>query len=107
MAGSVPPSPRRAVVHIDRARCLGCGQCLGSCPKGLLVITGQYACLADADRCDGRGACLGHCSADALSLRPLPTDAGLPIGQGGRGCEAMGANAERGRFGKRNTDGIG
>ena len=96
MAASAPPSPGRAVVHIDRTRCLGCGQCLRSCPKGLLVVRGQYACLADAGRCDGRGSCLGHCSADALSLRPLPSDAGLPIGQGGCGREAVGAHAERG-----------
>ncbi len=61
----------RAVVHVDPARCLGCGQCLPSCPRGLLVIRGQQACLADAGRCDGRGVCLGHCSADALSLLPL------------------------------------
>ncbi|WP_300161036.1 4Fe-4S binding protein [Solidesulfovibrio sp.] len=70
MDGKAAAAPPRHVLHVDRQRCLGCGQCLGSCPRGLLAVREHSACLVDASRCDGRGACLGHCSADALSLRP-------------------------------------
>ncbi|MEA4857122.1 MAG: 4Fe-4S dicluster domain-containing protein [Solidesulfovibrio sp.] len=62
----------RPVVHIDHARCLGCGQCLTSCPHRALTISRGLVVLADESRCDGVGRCLGHCSADALSLRTRP-----------------------------------
>ena len=68
----------RPVVHIDHARCLGCGQCLTSCPQRALVIRRGLAALADESGCDGLGRCLGHCSADALSLRTRPAKPFLP-----------------------------
>ena len=58
----------RAVAHIDPLRCLGCGQCLSSCPRGILEIRSGVARLASQARCAGKGRCLGHCSADAISL---------------------------------------
>ncbi|EHJ47162.1 hypothetical protein DFW101_1152 [Solidesulfovibrio carbinoliphilus subsp. oakridgensis] len=65
-----PALAGRLVAGVDRQRCLGCGQCLPSCPNGLLAVRGGLAVLTDAARCDGRGRCLGHCSADALNLGP-------------------------------------
>ena len=62
----------RPIVRIDAARCLGCGQCLTSCPHGALIIRRGLAALADEALCDGLGRCLGHCSADALSLGTRP-----------------------------------
>jgi ferredoxin len=60
----------RLAVRVDPSRCLGCGQCLPSCPRGLLAVRGGLAVVTDAARCDGRGRCFGHCSADALTLGP-------------------------------------
>lgn len=73
----------RPVVSIDPARCLGCGQCLTSCPRRALTIRRGLAVLADESRCDGSGRCLGHCSADALSLRTRPAAPFVPA-TGGR-----------------------
>jgi heterodisulfide reductase subunit A-like polyferredoxin len=65
-----PASAGRLVARVDPQRCLGCGQCLPSCPRGLLAVRDGLAVVIETARCDGRGHCLGHCSADALNLGP-------------------------------------
>jgi Fe-S-cluster-containing hydrogenase component 2 len=58
---------RRKVVHIDEARCDGCGRCVPSCAEGAITISGGKARLADV-LCDGLGACLGDCPQGAISV---------------------------------------
>lgn len=65
-------SVARMVVVVDLTRCLGCGQCVRSCPQGALAMEGQAVALASPARCRGNGSCLGHCSADALSVAERP-----------------------------------
>lgn len=58
----------RAIINVNPELCLGCGQCLHSCPLNALVIEGNQVCLAHDTMCAGGGACLGHCCANALFL---------------------------------------
>lgn len=57
----------RKVLHIDEARCDGCGSCIPGCAEGALAIVDGKARLADV-LCDGLGACVGDCSRGALSV---------------------------------------
>lgn len=58
----------RAILHIDEAKCNGCGKCLPSCAEGALKIErGKVKIIADK-LCDGLGACLGACPHGALRI---------------------------------------
>jgi heterodisulfide reductase subunit A-like polyferredoxin len=71
MPGGQLVAVERKLLVVDLARCLGCGQCVQSCPQGALVVCGSTVQLRSLTRCRGLGSCLGHCSADALSVAML------------------------------------
>ncbi len=58
----------RKVVHIDEAKCDGCGQCVGTCAEGAIALIGGKARLVSDAYCDGLGACLGECPRDAITV---------------------------------------
>jgi Pyruvate/2-oxoacid:ferredoxin oxidoreductase delta subunit len=64
----------RKIVHIDEAKCNGCGECIPSCAEGALQILNGKARLAAEKYCDGLGACLGECPQDAISIEVRPAD---------------------------------
>jgi ferredoxin len=77
MRGEQAVAVERKLLVVDLDRCLGCGQCVLSCPQGALVVRGSAVRLGSLSRCRGLGSCLGHCSADALSVvvrRAAPFD---------------------------------
>jgi len=58
----------RKIVHIDEAKCDGCGVCVPSCAEGAIqIIAGKARLVADV-YCDGLGACLGECPQGAISV---------------------------------------
>jgi len=59
---------KRKIVHIDEARCNGCGDCIPNCPEGALKVIDGKARLVNDVFCDGLGACLGHCPQGAISI---------------------------------------
>lgn len=60
--------PKRTIIHIDEARCTGCGACIVSCAEGALAMVDGKARIVRDSFCDGLGACLGHCPEGALTL---------------------------------------
>jgi len=62
--GEYDIAPVIAFVHDDL--CNGCGECIGHCPFGALVLT-QTASVNEAV-CRGCGSCISSCPTDALDL---------------------------------------
>lgn len=58
----------RKIVHIDEAKCDGCGNCSIACAEGALRIIDGKARLISETYCDGLGACLGECPQDAITI---------------------------------------
>ena len=54
------------VNQVDEALCIGCGECVESCPFGALSL--QDVARVDRVRCVGCGVCTLACPQDALSL---------------------------------------
>ena len=59
-----------STLHLDRERCIGCGQCATVCPQRVFAMAGQKASLVDFNACIECGACATNCPVDAISLKP-------------------------------------
>ncbi len=66
---------QREIIHIDEAKCDGCGLCVPACAEGALRIVAGKARLVADRLCDGMGACLGHCPRGAIRIEPREADA--------------------------------
>lgn len=58
----------RNIVHIDEAKCNGCGQCVTACAEGAIKLINGKAKLVSDVYCDGLGACLGECPQGAITI---------------------------------------
>lgn len=58
----------RNIVHIDEAKCNGCGQCVTACAEGAIKLVNGKAKLVSDVYCDGLGACLGECPQGAITI---------------------------------------
>ena len=60
-------------VTLDRRACEACGQCVETCPNGVLRMIRmgphRHARIAAADACTGCLACVRGCEAGALARR--------------------------------------
>ena len=56
----------RKIIHIDEARCNGCGACARACHEGAIEMIGGKAVLTREDYCDGLGDCLPACPTGAI-----------------------------------------
>ena len=56
-------------IRIDRDKCVGCGDCVPSCPFGLLEIIGEKVHLKDG--CTFCGACQEACSYQAITVEVI------------------------------------
>ena len=59
---------KRRIIHIDEARCNGCGACAEACHEGAIKIIDGVAKLTREDYCDGLGDCLPGCPAGAITF---------------------------------------
>ena len=58
----------RKIIHIDEAKCNGCGLCVEACNEGAIALIDGKARLVREDYCDGLGNCLPACPEDAISF---------------------------------------
>ena len=59
---------KRRIIHIDEARCDGCGACAEACHEGAIQMIGGKAKLTREDYCDGLGDCLPNCPTGAITF---------------------------------------
>jgi len=53
-------------ILIDKEKCIGCGNCVGSCPFGAIEMDGSTAIINDG-KCTECGACVESCPLEALA----------------------------------------
>ena len=58
----------RKIIHIDEARCNGCGLCASACHEGAIEMQDGKAKLVRENFCDGFGDCLPACPTGAISF---------------------------------------
>lgn len=58
----------RKIIHIDEAKCNGCGSCAAACHEGAIGMESGKAHLLRDDYCDGLGDCLPACPAGAITF---------------------------------------
>ncbi len=58
----------RKIIHIDEARCNGCGACAQACHEGAIAMVDGKARLARENYCDGFGDCLPACPTGAITF---------------------------------------
>ena len=74
--------------RIEMNQCMGCGNCLAACPRGLLRLTGaewtnsrgvRYAQLSSPDACMDCGTCELMCTAGAIRADRSPAVSGYDL----------------------------
>lgn len=58
----------RKIIHIDEAKCNGCGACAAACHEGAISMINGKARLLREDYCDGLGDCLPTCPTGAITF---------------------------------------
>ena len=53
-----------------KAACLGCGDCVHSCPYGAIVITDRHVAQVNAYKCTGCGKCVSSCPNNLIEMIP-------------------------------------
>ena len=56
----------RRIIHIDEAKCNGCGLCADACHEGAIGMVDGKARLLREDYCDGLGDCLQRAGKSAI-----------------------------------------
>ncbi|NLY89150.1 MAG: 4Fe-4S binding protein [Firmicutes bacterium] len=59
---------KRKIIHIDEAKCNGCGLCVDACHEGALQMVNGKAKLVSESYCDGLGDCLPVCPTGAITI---------------------------------------
>lgn len=66
---------RRKIIHIDEAKCDGCGECVTACHEGAIQLVNGKAKLVSDVYCDGLGDCLGECPQGAITIEVREAEA--------------------------------
>lgn len=74
-----------STLHLDEAKCIGCGMCTVVCPHGVFRLRNGNAEIRLRDACMECGACATNCPSEAIHV------------QSGVGCAAAVINSMLGR----------
>jgi NAD-dependent dihydropyrimidine dehydrogenase PreA subunit len=56
-------------LRLDRATCVGCGECVTVCPREVFAMEGDTVAIREPDACIECGACALNCSVGAVTVR--------------------------------------
>jgi electron transport complex protein RnfB len=73
--GTAPPQ----IAYIREAECIGCTKCIQACPIDAIVGAAKLMHTVLIDECTGCDLCVAPCPVDCIEMRPLPSDAVVPI----------------------------
>uniref|UniRef100_A0A7C2EJ36 4Fe-4S dicluster domain-containing protein n=1 Tax=Ammonifex degensii TaxID=42838 RepID=A0A7C2EJ36_9THEO len=59
------------VVERDEEKCEGCGECVESCPAGILVMENGKVNITDPMACEGCETCVSICPNGAVTVREV------------------------------------
>lgn len=59
-----------STLQLNKAACIGCGQCLDVCPHAVFALREKKAEIVDFDSCMECGACATNCPVDAVTVSP-------------------------------------
>ncbi len=76
-------------VHVDAAKCTGCGACAPVCPEGCIAGGEGLIHVVDSESCTRCGACFAACPAEAVikagAVKPRCPEEPVPVGSFGGG----------------------
>lgn len=56
------------VILIDREVCIGCGECVGACPFGVMLFNSETKNPYKCELCNGNPACASICPTEAIEF---------------------------------------
>lgn len=59
---------KAGVVLVDEKKCVGCGDCVGACPFGAIVVHPKEGIAIKCNLCGGDPQCVKYCFKGALEL---------------------------------------
>jgi len=58
-------------IEINKEKCVGCEECVGSCPAGVLELVDGKAEAVESDECLGCETCMGVCESEAITVTEI------------------------------------
>ncbi|MDI6630823.1 MAG: 4Fe-4S dicluster domain-containing protein [Bacillota bacterium] len=59
------------VIERDEEKCDNCGECVDSCPAGILIMEGGKVKVTDPMACEGCETCVSVCPNGAVTIREV------------------------------------
>ena len=67
-AGAFDTNAALSIRLIDQEVCTGCEQCLGACPRGMVLMDTETGKAGKCDLCGGEPLCVRYCPEGALAF---------------------------------------